>query len=74
MEKKKRYFFFHFLGSKNSIFDEKTETQKINTYRQKENWTIDTQNVHDTKINKSLREHFNKIKNYNQKEFGNLNH
>ena len=50
------------------------QTQKINTYRQKENWTIDTQNVHDTKINKSLREHFNKIKNYNQKEFGNLNH
>lgn len=63
------------INSTNSQYYNKSkQTQKVETYKEKENWTADIQNVHDTQINKKLREHFNKIKRYNTEEYGNLTH
>jgi len=47
---------------------------KVAAIDRKEQWTIDVQNVHDTQINKKLREHFVRIKEYNTTEYGELTH
>ncbi len=41
-------------------------------FKNKNNWVYEAHSVHDSAVNKKLREHFDKIKKYNNQEYGPL--
>lgn len=53
---------------------EKKRDIVLDKLKQKQQWTLDTQSVHDSNVSQSMRDSFHSIKNYNIKEFGALTH
>lgn len=55
-----------------SMSNKNKDERKQAIFKNKNNWVYEAHSVHDSAVNKKLREHFDKIKDYNAQEYGPL--